>query len=227
MKIVIFEPHPDDLLFGPGPILLEWIKEKKHDIHIVTVTDGRACYRSGDDTFSEDVATMTEDDVAEMRISEAKQSIEYLRLPSENHHLFNFHDADGQKYVKEGIKRAKPLIKDANRIVLPSNNNDHVDHQATYDIVVGAAKELNLTEIEYFVYFEISRGRFQKDSKDNQFQYTINEEDAFTLQEWLKIYQSQAKTKWRWKMYSTYIHKARTWTYARYNFESIGKYYNF
>ena len=27
MKIVIFEPHPDDLLFGPGPILLDWMKE--------------------------------------------------------------------------------------------------------------------------------------------------------------------------------------------------------
>ena len=120
-----------------------------------------------------------------------------------------------------------PLIKDANRIVLPSSHNNHADHQATYDIVVGAAKELNLTKIEYLVYFEISRGRFQEDSKDNQFQYTINEEDAFTLQEWLKIYQSQKKTKWMWKMYSTYLHKARTWTYARYNFEDIGKYYNF
>ncbi|MBY8988491.1 MAG: PIG-L family deacetylase [Candidatus Lokiarchaeota archaeon] len=227
MKIVIFEPHPDDLLFGPGPILLEWIKEGEHDIHVVTVTDGRACYRSGDDVFTADVASMTEDDVAEMRISEAKKSIEYLGLPLENLHLFYFHDADGHKYVKEGIEKAIPLIKDANRIVLPSTHTDHVDHQATYDIAVGAAKELNLTDIEYFVYFEISRGRFQQDSKDNQFQYAINEANAFILQEWLKIYQSQAKTKWTWKMYTTYIQKARTWTYATYNFEDIGKYYNF
>lgn len=227
MKIVIFEPHPDDLLFGPGPILLKWIKEGEHDIHVVTVTDGRAVYRSGHDKFTADVALMTEDDVAEMRINEAKKSIEYLGLPLENLHLFYFNDADGPKYVKEGIKKAMPLIKDANRIVIPSNNNDHVDHQATYKIAVSAAQELNLTEIEYFVYFEISRGRFQEDSKDNQFQYTINEEDAFILQEWLKIYQSQAKMKWTWKQYTTYIDKARTWTYAKYNFEDIGKYYNF
>ena len=64
MKIVIFEPHPDDLLFGPGPILLDWIKDN-NEIHIITVTDGRACYRSGEDNYSDDVADMTEDDVAD------------------------------------------------------------------------------------------------------------------------------------------------------------------
>jgi len=116
-KIVIFEPHPDDLLFGPGPILLEWIKEKQHDIHIITVTDGRACYRSGEDKYSDDVFEMTEDDVADMRTDEARQAFELLGLPPKNHHLLNFHDADGQKYVKKGIEKIKPLIKDVKRIV--------------------------------------------------------------------------------------------------------------
>jgi len=227
MKIVLFEPHPDDLLFGPGPILLEWINKGSHDIHVVTVTDGRACYRSGDDKFSEDVATMTEDDVAEMRISEAKKSIEYLGLPLENHHLFYFHDTDGQNYVEKGIKKVKSLIKNADRIVLPSTHNLHADHQATHDIAIGAAKELNLINIEYFVYFIASYGKFQDDSKDKQFQYTIDEDKAKILKDWLEIYQSQAKIKWTWKMYTTYLKKIRMWTYARYTFNDIGKYYNF
>ncbi|NVM43294.1 MAG: PIG-L family deacetylase [Candidatus Lokiarchaeota archaeon] len=227
MKIVIFEPHPDDLLFGPGPILLEWINEGEHDIHVITVTDGRACYRATDDIFSEDVATMTEDDVADMRINEAKQSIEFLGLPSDNHHLFHFHDAEGRNYVREGIKKAIPIIKDLDRIVLPSTNNLHIDHQATHDIAMGAAKELNLTKIEYFVYFIASYGKFKEDSKEKQFEYTIDEEIAKILKEWLEIYQSQAKLKWTWKMYSRYLRKIRTWTYASYNFEDIGKYYNF
>lgn len=227
LKIVIFEPHPDDLLFGPGPILLEWINEGNHDIHIITVTDGRACYRSGDDSYSEDVAHMTEDYVAEMRISEAKKSIEFLGLPSENHHLLYFHDADGQKYVKEGIKKVKPLIKDVDRIVLPSTHNIHADHQATHDIAIGAAKELNLTSIEYFVYFIASYGKFQDDSQVKQFQYTIDEDKANILKDWLEIYQSQAKIKWTWKMYTMYLKKIRTWIYARYTFDDIGKYDNF
>ncbi len=227
LKIVIFEPHPDDLLFGPGPILLEWIKENTHDIHIITVTDGRACYRSGNDVYSEDVAKMTEDDVAKMRTNEAKNAIEFLGLPHQNHHLFNFHDADGQKYVKEGIEKAMPIIKGVDRLVLPSTHNLHEDHQATHDIAVGAAKELNLADIEYFVYFIPSYGKFQEDSKDLQFEYTIDDVKAEVLKEWLNIYQSQAKIKWTWKLFARFIRKIRTWTYARYTFADIGTYYNF
>ena len=226
MKIVIFEPHPDDLLFGPGPILLDWIKEGNHDIHIITVTDGRACYRSEEDTFHEDVAKMTEEDVVEMRINEAKKSIEFLGLPLENHHLLYFHDADGQIYVQDAIKKVKSLIKDANRIVLPSTQNLHADHQATHDIAIGAAKELSLKDVEYFVYFISSYGKFQDDSIDKQFQFIVNEEKATLLSEWLNIYQSQAMMKWTWKMYTRYLKKIRTWTYARYTFNDIGKYYN-
>jgi len=227
MKIVIFEPHPDDLLFGPGPMILNWIKEKENEIHIITVTDGRACYRSGENSYSEDVSRMTEDDVAEMRINEAKQAVKYLGVPEKNHHLFNFHDADGQKYVNKGISKAIALLKEADRIVLPSNNNRHEDHQATHDIAIGAAKELELRDIEYFVYFIPSYGKFQADSKKNQFDYNINENDANILQEWLEIYQSQAKIKWTWKMYKRFLKKVRTWTYGIYTYDEIGKYYNF
>ena len=226
MKIYVFEPHPDDLLFGPGPILLDWIKDK-NEIHIITVTDGRACYRSGQDNYSDDVANMTEDDVAEMRINEARQAIDFLRLSHENHHLLKFHDADGQKYVPDAIKKVKPLIKDADRLVIPSDNNRHIDHQATHDIAIGAAKELELKDIEYFVYFIASYGKFQEDSKQYQFEYKIDEQKALTLNEWLDLYQSQAKLKWTWKMYKRFLKKVRTWTYAIFSYEDIGRYYNF
>ena len=225
MKIVIFEPHPDDLLFGPGPILLDWIKEGTHDIHVITVTDGRACYRHGNDVYAKEVAEMTKEDVANMRINEARQAIKFLGI--KNHHLLNFHDADGQKYVKNGIEKAKLIIKDIDRLVLPSTNNRHVDHQATHDIAIGAAKELNLKNIEYFVYFIPSYGKFKEDSKDKQFEYTITEEKAKILRDWLEIYQSQAKIKFIWKLYTRYLKNIRTWTYGIFTFNDIGNYYNF
>jgi LmbE family N-acetylglucosaminyl deacetylase len=137
LKIVIFEPHPDDLLFGTGPKIFDWIEEG-HNVHIITVTDGRAAYRDAREI------DMPEDEVAEMRINEAKRVIEFLGLNKENHHLLFFHDAVGKKYVKEGIERVKPIISNADRIVLPSNNNLHEDHQATHDIAIEAAKDLNL-----------------------------------------------------------------------------------
>ncbi|MBD3215724.1 MAG: hypothetical protein GF311_24140, partial [Candidatus Lokiarchaeota archaeon] len=172
MKIYIFEPHPDDLLFGPGPILLDWIKED-HEIHIITVTDGRACYRSGQDTYSDDVAEMTEDDVAEMRINEAKQTIDFLGLSHDNHHLLKFHDADGQKYVPEATEKVKLLIRGAERLVFPSDNNSHIDHQATHDIAINAAKELKLQDTEYLIYAIPAYVRFSDDSIQKQFSIKI------------------------------------------------------
>ena len=227
MKIIIFEPHPDDLLFGPGPILLEWINDKKHDIHVITVTDGRACFRVGEQADADNAPIMTEDEVATMRTKEAREAVKFLGIPKENHHPFNFHDADGQKNVKEGIEKTIPLIKDADRIFFPSDNNHHVDHQATHDIVIGASKSLSLKNLEYFVYFIPSYGKFQEDSKDHQFEYTIGEEKAKILLEWLEIYQSQSFTKYTWMMYNRFLKKIRKWTYGIYKYEEIGKYYNF
>jgi len=227
LKILIFEPHPDDLLFGPGPILLEWISEKKHDIHVITVTDGRACFRVGEQADAENAPIMTEDEVATMRTKEAREAIKFLGIPKENHHLFNFHDADGQKNVKEGIEKTILLIKNADRIFFPSDNNQHVDHQATHDIAIGASKSLSLKNLEYFVYFIPSYGKFQEDSKDHQFEYIINEEKAKILQEWLEIYHSQSYTKYTWMMYTRFLKKIRKWTYGIYKYKEIGKYYNF
>ncbi|MFW9951794.1 MAG: PIG-L deacetylase family protein [Candidatus Thorarchaeota archaeon] len=227
MKIIIFEPHPDDLLFGPGPIILNWISQMMHEIHVITVTDGRACYRSSGNSYTQDISKLNENEIAEMRINEAKQAIKFLGLSPQNHHLFHFHDTEGQTYVKEGIKKTIPIIFDADRIVLPSKNNKHIDHQATHDIAIGAAKELQLKNIEYFVYFIPSYGNFKEDSKLNQFKYNISDTDAEVLQKWLEIYQSQAKIKWTWKMYTRFLKKIRSWTYGVYKYDEIDRYYNF
>jgi len=219
MKIVIFEPHPDDLLFGIGPKIFDWINEN-HDIHIITVTDGRACYRG-----HENIVIM-EDGVAEMRLKEAKRVMEFLKLPSKNLHLLKFPDAEGQKYVQEGIKKVKILIKDADRIVLPSNNNAHVDHQATHDIAVGAAKELGL-DVEFFVYFIPSYGVFKNDSKDHQIQVEITEELRNKLQEWFKIYESQKLPKPTFKFYTRFLKRVQQVKYAIFRLKDKGKFYNF
>jgi LmbE family N-acetylglucosaminyl deacetylase len=226
MKIVIFEPHPDDLLFGPGPILLDWIEEE-HEIHVITVTDGRACCRAGGDVFSPEIKAMSEDDIAHMRIEEARTTIKYLGIPLDNHHLLNFHDADGQKYVKEGIQKVKSIIKDADRLVFSSTNNMHEDHQAAHDIAIGAARELNLTDIEYFVFFIASYGRFQEDSKDKQFQFPISDECRKKLIDWYEIYKSMSHIKYTNRMYIGYLKKVETMTYGLFQWEDLGKYYNF
>jgi LmbE family N-acetylglucosaminyl deacetylase len=219
VKIVIFEPHPDDLLFGPGPKIFDWIK-KGYDIHIITVTDGRACYKDHNNI------KITEDEVAEKRINEAKDAINFLGIPIDNHYLLYFHDEKGQEYVKEGIKKVKPIIKDADRIVLPSNNNGHIDHQATHDIAMGAAKELGL-DIEYFVYFIPSYGIFKDDSGDKQIEVLISDDLRIKLQEWYDIYQSQKLPISSFKFYTRYLKRVKKTIYGIFTLKDKGNYYNF
>lgn len=224
MKIVVFEPHPDDLLFGPGSLIFDWIKEG-HEIHVITITDGRAFFR-GMRKPPEEVKKMSEDDVAEMRISEAKKAIEFLNLPEENHHLLYFHDADGQKYVEEAKEKVKPFLDDVDRIVLPSDNNGHADHQATHDIAIKAAKELELEDVEFLVYFIPSYGKFKEDSKEKQFMKKIDEDLQLKLKQWLKIYQSQKLSKYTWKMFKWFLNNVNERIYGRFKYKDIEKYYN-
>jgi len=226
LKIVIFEPHPDDLLMGAGQIIFDWI-DQGHDIHIITVTDGRACYRKIIDDKTSEALRMTEDEIARERLTEAKKTVEFLGIPVKNLHLLKFPDAEAQDYLGNGIKRVIPIIKDADRLLIPSNQNLHEDHQATHDIAIGAAKALQLKNIEYWVYFVPQYGRFNKDSKDKLITVKISEELRQKLTEWLQIYQSQKRMKNTWKLYTRYLKLTKEFIYGKYKYQDIGKFYNF
>ncbi len=227
MKIYIFEPHPDDLLFGSGPILLDWIKEGSYDIHVITVTDGRACYRAGIDRYTDDVDQMSEDEVAKMRIQEAREAVKFLGIPEEHHSLLYFHDADGQKYVDDAISKVKEIIDTPDKLIIPSNHNKHIDHQATYDIATTVAKKLNLMKIEFFVYFISLYGKFKQDSIDKQFTYTIDADKREILIKWYEIYKSQHKMEFTNKMFRGYLETTEEVTYAVFDYDDMGNYYNF
>ncbi|MEJ2252267.1 MAG: PIG-L family deacetylase [Candidatus Lokiarchaeota archaeon] len=226
MKIVIFEPHPDDLLFGVGPIIFDWVEEG-HEIHVITITDGRACYRATKDRLDEQAKNMTEDELAEMRINEAKKAINFIGLPRKNHHLLKFHDADGQKYVNEAIEEVNPILKGTDRIVLPSDNNSHVDHQATHDIAIKAAQDLKLKDSEYLVYFVPSYGKWNDDSKEKQIVVHITENLREKLLNWLQIYQSQKYMKFTWRMFNHFIKVLENFTFGIFAYSDMGKYHNF
>lgn len=226
LKIVIFEPHPDDLLMGVGQIIFGWI-EQGHNIHIVTVTDGRACYRKMEDDKTIEALKMTEDEIARERLTEAKRTVEFLGLPPENLHLLKLPDAEAQDYIRSGIKRVIPIIKNADRLVIPSDHNLHEDHQATHDIAIGAAKVLQLRNIEYWVYIIPQYGRFNKDSKDKLITVKISEDLRQKLTKWLQIYQSQKRMKDTLKLYTRYLKLTKEFIYGKYEYKNIGKYYNF
>jgi LmbE family N-acetylglucosaminyl deacetylase len=157
LKIVIFAPHPDDEIYGCGGTILKWIDEG-HELHIVYVTDNRVLISWGREhgqlleKFAIDYLDLTEDQIAEICLDEARLVSKAFGLPPENVHLFKFHDQDAINQINVGVQMAKFILKDANRVVLPSDNNNHPDHQATHTIAKAAALELNLTQLEFYVY---------------------------------------------------------------------------
>ncbi|MFX0027184.1 MAG: PIG-L deacetylase family protein, partial [Candidatus Hermodarchaeota archaeon] len=126
MKIVVFAPHPDDEIFGCGGSILKWMDES-HDVHIVYVTDNRAFYSWGlkdnkiNDKEAKDYSNLSEDELGRIGLAEAKSVAKEFGFPESNIHLFKFHDQDALNQVDNGIELSKEIIKDADRIVIPSD----------------------------------------------------------------------------------------------------------
>ncbi|MHA1195304.1 MAG: PIG-L deacetylase family protein [Promethearchaeota archaeon] len=157
MKIVIFAPHPDDEIYGCGGSILKWFDEG-HDLHVIYVTDNRALISWGikENQLIEEEAreylSLSEDEIGKIGLREALNVAKAFGFKDSNIHLFKFYDQDAINRIEDGKSLAREIIKDADRIVLPSDNNPHPDHQATHSIVKEAAIDLQLKNAEYYVY---------------------------------------------------------------------------
>lgn len=156
VKIVVFAPHPDDEIFGCGGSILKWIEEG-HDVHIIYISDNRAWleWAIKENELIENAATeflnFSGDEMAEICIKEAKTASKALGIPERNAYFFKFHDQEVANNISVGVSLSKKIVKDANRIVLPCNGENHVDHQATHVIAKSAARELAL-KAEFYAY---------------------------------------------------------------------------
>jgi len=154
MHIYIFAPHPDDEVFGAGGSILKWL-ENGHEIYIIWLTDGRAGYRKArklGELEDNEETRITEDQLAEKRLAEAAASAKILGVKPENCYYLKIHDRDLMNHKYDVIDQLIRFIKKVDRFVIPSNNNEHPDHQATYEIAVRVAEKLNLKDIEFYVY---------------------------------------------------------------------------
>ena len=154
MKIVIFAPHPDDESYGVGGSIMKWL-EDGHEVHIIWFTDGRAGYRKArEENKLEDCeeTRISEDKLAKIRLKEAAAAGAFLGVNQENSHFLKYHDQELKNTIDNAVERIKDIVVDANRFVIPSDHNGHPDHQATHDIAVKVAQELNLTNVEFYVY---------------------------------------------------------------------------
>jgi len=219
VKIVVFVPHPDDEIFGAGGSILKWIKEG-HNVHIVYITDNRALISWGKKNNqiiieeAQEYINLSDDQVGEIGLKEAKSVAKAFGFPNDAVHLFEFHDQDALSQISRGITLAKVIIYDADRIVMPSDNNNHPDHQATHTIAKETAIELNLINTEFYVYaiYNVMKAPMEKQVKIRIAEYRDQIYDIMTL---YKTQLALKDTRMGWSRFGVF------------NLSEAGKYYNF
>ncbi|TXT66440.1 MAG: hypothetical protein BAJALOKI3v1_30099 [Promethearchaeota archaeon] len=224
MKIVIFAPHPDDELVGAGGSILKWMDEG-HKVEIVYISDGRAAY-----TFEKRMGRLMEtnetqisqDDLAGIRMREIDKVISFLGIPEENVHKFQLPDQQVMDFRETGIEMCKPIIKDADRIVAPSNNNPHTDHQATFNISTTAAKELGIPDVEFYIYAVYLS---IKAPREKQIKIDISDYNQKIYQA-LQLYKSQTVITTVQASFERM--KKKKWErFGVFKLDDLGKYHNF
>ena len=227
MKIVVFAPHPDDEVYGCGGSILKWMREG-HDVHIVYVTDNCALIswaRENNELIEEEAKeyiNLTEEEIGIIGLEEARKAAKAFGFPETKVHLFEFHDQDAMNHIEEGIILSKEIIKDADRLVIPSDNNKHPDHQATHIMVKTAAQELNLKNIEFYVYliYNVLYAPIEKHIKIKMVEYRDK------LYDIMKIYKTQitlSTSKIAWQT----LKRRRKERFGLFFLNEAGKYYNF
>ncbi len=227
MKIVVFAPHPDDEIFSCAGSILKWLKEG-HNVHIVYVTDNRALITWGkkNDQIiikeAQNYINLSDDQVGEIGLKEAKLVAKAFGFPEDSVHLFKFHDQDALNQVSRGITLAKAIIYDADRIVIPSNNNNHPDHQATHTIAKEAAIELNLVNTEFYVYaiYNIMKAPMEKQIKIRIVEYR---DQIYNIMALYKTQLTLKDTRMGWIT----LKRKRSERFGVFNLGDAGKSYNF
>jgi len=227
VKIVVFVPHPDDEIYGAGGSILKWMKEG-HNVHIVYVTDNRALITWGKKNNqikmeeAQEYINLSDDQMGEIGLKEAKSVAKAFGFPNDAVHLFEFHDQDAVNQISRGITLAKAIINDADRIVMPSDNNNHPDHQATHTIAKEAATKLNLINTEFYVYaiYNVMKAPLEKQVKIRMAEYRDQIYDIMTL---YKTQLTLKDTRMGWLT----LKRKRSERFGVFNLSDAGKFYNF
>ncbi|GAI75283.1 unnamed protein product, partial [marine sediment metagenome] len=171
---------------------------------------------------AQEYINLSEEEIGKIGLEEARCVAKAFGFPDSNVHLFEFHDQDAMNQIDNGVKLSKDIIKDTNRIVIPSDNNKHPDHQATHTLAKNAALELNLVNTEFYVYaiYNLMKAPMEKQKKVRISEYRIK------VYEIMKLYTTQLlfkDTRLGWQT----LTRKRSERFGVFSLKDAGKYYNF
>ncbi|GAF93707.1 unnamed protein product, partial [marine sediment metagenome] len=171
---------------------------------------------------AQEYINLSDDQVGEIGLKEAKSVAKAFGFPNDAVHLFEFHDQDALNQISRGITLAKAIIYDADRVVIPSDNNNHPDHQATHTIAKKAAIKLNLVNAEFYVYaiYNIMKAPMEKQIKIRVAEYRDQIYDIMAL---YKTQLTLKDTRMGWVT----LKRKRSERFGVFNLSDAGKSYNF
>ncbi len=137
---ILFAPHEDDAVLSSGGLILQSLEEGINVI-VVYMTDGNACYLvSGMDVGK------TLEEIARIRKIEAIRCCETLGIPMSNIQFLEKPDQHLKEpeHFNSAFEFIKIILRSYSQVevFVPVGKNPHPDHQATYEIVTQAVKEL-------------------------------------------------------------------------------------
>ena len=203
---------------------MKWLGEG-HAVHIIWFTDGRAGYRKArEENQLEDceATRISEDELANIRSAEADIAAKFLGVRKENRYFLKFYDQELKYYIEEAVGKIKEIVKNADRFVIPSGNNNHPDHQATHDIAIRIAEELDLHNLEFYVY-----ALYNPIKAQDEHLVKIKLGDLrFKVYKTLKLHKSQFYTRdMGWQVEA--MREIRRQRFGFFHLEDKGKFYNF
>jgi LmbE family N-acetylglucosaminyl deacetylase len=105
---------------------------------------------------------------------------------------------------------------------MPSDNNNHNDHQATHTIAKKAAKELELKRVEFYVYAIYNVLKVPRD-KQRKIKIKKYRDQLYELMKGYKTQLALKDTRIGWET----LKRKRSERFAVFSFEDMNQYENF
>jgi LmbE family N-acetylglucosaminyl deacetylase len=190
-KILIIGPHPDDIEFSTGRLIM---KRKGKNVFIIVMTDGR----KGQDG-SKTKRIIPEEQYAKIRKNESRKALKEFGVNEGNIYFLNLHDQEilSNPYIIDNIYlRIKKTSPDF--ILIPPWEGAHPDHDAAHLFALVAAKNagFNIKKVIEYGSYNNYEGKLRvqefipfEDAEDFTLIPTPNEQKRWT--DIMKIFRSQ------------------------------------
>ncbi|MEM2138900.1 MAG: PIG-L family deacetylase [Candidatus Woesearchaeota archaeon] len=131
-KLLIIGPHPDDVEFSTGRLILN---RNQKNTFVFCMTDGRK---------GQEYGNLSEDEFAKIRIKESKKALSYLGINQKNIFYFNLKDQEviRNPYIIDKLYiLIKKILPDF--VLICPWEGAHPDHDATHLFAIIALKNLD------------------------------------------------------------------------------------